>query len=429
MGNTLDSPPTSFSRNDTNKMQQDAWTNTYTGAPRGAKGVDSVEWGNKGSRLSFGVKIIQDTTTNQLYVTTPAGHKVWLTTNGVPLPNASQLVKFGANFGVGPAVMISGDPLKPTYSMFSASDQSPGKGYKEININSMADVKYAMSLNSDAYDTNAITNSYLNNKNSGQFGEASISGPFAPRPRNIWSGVADFNRASNDIFEKIAIPVAADLIGKVIPGFGFISSALGIQDDLQNALDKAYNTRKVLNAPTQFQNYMSNRIKDPRLQPLYAETAAENARLLKKTGEKANSNVQNMSAAGNIGMLLKARALAGHNSSMTVLDTEKELNNVIGLLKTKLGNKVDWSYFDQMKYGLSATQDTDAQMNILTHFTNKLNTVVTPLLQEQQPVAPSTPATPAPVPPKGGGFGLLPWHPYVINGDYYHHPQKVSIRG
>jgi hypothetical protein len=139
---------------------------------------------------------------------------------------------------------------------------------------------------------------------------------------------------------------------------------------LQKALDKAYNTRKVLNAPTQFQNYMSNRIKDPRLQPLYAETAAENARLLKKTGEKANSNVQNMSAAGNIGMLLKARALAGHNSSMTVLDTEKELNNVIGLLKTKLGTKVDWSYFDQMKYGLSATQDTDAQMNILTHFTS-----------------------------------------------------------
>ena len=148
------------------------------------------------------MKILQDLQTSQLYVNTPAGQKVWLTSSGKPLPNAAQLIKQGTNWGVGPAVMISGNPLRPTYSMFSAGDESPGKGYKPITINSMADVKYAMSLNDDAYNTNKVTDSYLNNKNSGQFGLASVSGPFAPRPRDVWSGVADFNRAPRMTFSK-----------------------------------------------------------------------------------------------------------------------------------------------------------------------------------------------------------------------------------
>jgi len=410
-------------------MHADGWTNTYTGAARGAKGVDQVPWGDKGSTLSFGVKILQDISNNQLYVNTPAGQKVWLTDNGKPLPNAADLVKQGKNWGIGPAVMISGNPLKPTYTMFSATDESAGAGYKEVNINSMQDVKYAMSLNDDAYSTNEVTNQYLNNKNSGQFGVAAVSGPFAPRPRDVWSGVADFNRASNDIFEKIAIPVAADLIGKVIPGFGTLTSVLGIQDDLQNALDKAYYSQKVLAKPTQFQTYMAEKIKDPRLQPYYAATLSQNAKLLRSTGEKADQSVQQMSGASNASMLLKARALENRNSSLTITETETQLNNIISALKTKLGNKVDWSYFDQMKYGLAATSDQDAQMNILTHFTNKLNTEVAPLLQPQQPSDPPKQPEPTPVPPKGGAFGPLPYHPHVINGDYWHPVDKVTVRG
>ena len=429
MGNTLNNPPSSYSRNDTSKMQDDAWTNTYTGAPMGTKGVDSVQWGNKGSRLSFGVKILQDISNNQLYVNTPAGQKVWLTDNGKPLPNAADLVKQGKNWGIGPAVMVSGNPLKPNYTMFSAGDESPGKGYKEVPIHSMADVKFAMTNNPDAYGNNKVTDSYLNNTHSGQYGLASVSGPFAPRPRDVWSGVADFNRASNDIFEKIVIPVAADMIGNVIPGFGTITSVLGIQDDLQKALDKAYYTKKVLDKPTQFQTYMSEKIKDPRLQPYYAAALSQNAKLRQQTGAKADQKVQQMSGATNADMLLKARALEDRNSSLTITDTETQLNNIISQLKTRLGNKVDWSYFDQMKYGLAATSDTDAQMNILTHFTNKLNTEVAPLLQPQQPSDSPKQPEPTPVPPKGGGFGPLPYHPHVINGDYWHHPEKVSIRG
>jgi hypothetical protein len=427
MGNTLDSPPTSFSRNDPSKMQQDSWTNTYTNDPN-AK-TDRITWGNKGSHLAIGVKILQDLTNSQLYVKTAAGQKIWLTDNGKPLPNAAQLIKQGTNWGVGPAVMISGNPLKPTYSMFSAGDESSGQGYKEININSMADVKYAMSLNDDAYNTNEVTDSYLNNKNSGQFGEASVSGPFAPRPRDVWSGVADFNRASNDIFEKIVIPVAADVIGKVIPGFGFISQVTGLQDDLQSALDKAYYTKKELAKPTQFQNYMSDRITDPRLQPYYAQTLSSNAKLLKQTGGKASQQVQQMQSRDNASMLLKGKALETSNSSLLVQQTETQMNDAIAKLKKTLGNKVDWSYYDQMQYGLAATPDDDAKMNILSHFANSLSTNVLPILKQHQSGESTQPAEQPSVPPKGGSLGALPYHPWVINGNYFHKPGKVTIQG
>ena len=71
MGNTLNNPPTSYSKNDPSKMQQDAWTNTYTGG--GDSSTDRISWGNKGSKLAIGVKILQDITNNQLYVNTARG--------------------------------------------------------------------------------------------------------------------------------------------------------------------------------------------------------------------------------------------------------------------------------------------------------------------------------------------------------------------
>ena len=430
MGNTLNNPPTSFSANDPSKVQQDDWTNTYTGDPN-AK-TDRIPWGNKGSKLAIGVKILQDTTNSQLYVNTAAGQKIYLTKDGKALPNSGNLIKLGANYGVGPAIEISGSPLHPVYQMYSATDESPGEGYKPITINNMADVQYAMSLNDDAYTTKDVTNQYLNNKNSGQFGSASIAGPFLARPRDVWSGVADFNRASDDIFEKMVIPVAADVIGKVIPGFGTISSVTGLQQDLQNVLDTAYaNSRKSQAKPTTstFQSYMANQITDPRLQPYFQATQQQNNDLLKSTKSNANPSTQQMESWDNAGMLLKGRALENSNADLSVTQQTDNLDAVFAKLKQTLGNKVDWSYYDQMKYGLAATPDPEAKMNILTHFANQLSTDVMPLLTQDTTSQPSQPNTQPSVPPKGGGMGPLSYHPWVINGNYWHPPEKVTIRG
>ena len=430
MGNTLNNPPTSYSSSDPSQMQQDAWTNTYTADPN-AK-TDRIPWGNKGSKLAIGVKILQDTTNSQLYVNTAAGQKVYLTQDGKALPNSGNLIKLGLNYGVGPALEISGNPLHPVYTMYSAGDESPGKGYAPITIHNMADVQYAMSLNSDAYNTRKVTDTYLNNKNSGQFGLASIAGPFLARPRDVWSGVADFNRASNDIFEKMVIPVAADIIGKVVPGFGIISSVTGLQQDLQNVLDTAYNSsRKFKVDPTTntFQSYMANQIKDPRLQPYFHATQQQNNDLLKSTKSNADTSTQQMESFDNAGMLLKGRALEQSNSGLSVTQQTDNLDAVFAKLKQTLGNKVDWSYYDQMKFGLAATPDPEAKMNILTHFANRLSTDVMPLLSQDTSSQPSQPATQPSVPPKGGGMGPLSYHPWVINGNYWHPPEKVTIRG
>jgi len=461
MGNVMDSAPTTYSVNDTSKMQALGLTNTYKGAPQGATGVDSVDWGNKGSKLSFGVKILQDMGNNQLYVNTNSGVKVFLTSNGKALPNSAQLIKQGQNYGIGPAIMITGVPSAPVYSMFSVTDDDSSDGYKKITINSMADVKYAVTLDDDAYSTNEYTNKSLNAKHSGQYGEASIAGPFAPPPRDVWSGVADFNKAIGSIGEKLIIPIAADVIGKVIPGFGIISQITGLQDTLQKGLDKVWNAprRQVSSGVSSFQTYMADRIKDPRLQRYFQKTQSQNSELIKKTGEKADPQVQQMQSWDNAGMLTKARALENNNDNMNVISTEKSLKSLISQLKTNLGNKVDpstWWYIDQMQSGLDAASTANQKMNILTHFTNKILTDVIPILQKQQalsnPVkapeksstvqrAPGqntqsvTPKGPhgipleSSVPPKGGSLGPLSYHPWVINGDYWHHPEQVTIQG
>ena len=81
------------------------------------------------------------------------------------------------------------------------------------------------------------------------------------------------NAAIGKVGEKLIIPIAADVIGKVIPGFGIISQITGLQDTLQKGLDKVWASRGA--TPTgvsTFQNYMANKIKDPRLQPYFQQT-------------------------------------------------------------------------------------------------------------------------------------------------------------
>ena len=52
------------------------------------------------------------------YVTGADGTRHYVTQGGKVLPDAANTVRLAKNFGNGPAVMISGSPLKPTYNMF-----------------------------------------------------------------------------------------------------------------------------------------------------------------------------------------------------------------------------------------------------------------------------------------------------------------------
>ena len=83
--------------------------------------------------------------------------------------------------------------------------------------------------------------------------------------------------------------------------------------------------------------------------------------------------------------------------------------------------KLDWSYFDQMKYGMAAAADTQSKINILNHFSDKLVSDIK-----------SYPSSPTQTPssqPTGAGFGPISYNPLVINGSFHHEHGKVVIHG
>ena len=116
MGNTLDSAPKTYSADNVTAMHQDEWLQTYRHDPNVK--TDRIPWGSKGSHLNIGVKVLQEVPGKDLYITNAQGQKVFLTKNGVQLPQAAQLIKQSPAWGQGPLVEILGPPTNPEYYMW-----------------------------------------------------------------------------------------------------------------------------------------------------------------------------------------------------------------------------------------------------------------------------------------------------------------------
>ena len=83
--------------------------------------ADTISYGN--NKMQLGVKMMQDVTgprKGDLYVTDPNGKRLYFTHDNKPYPNAGLIIRHGAGFGNGPAVMITGSPLQPQYHNFTA---------------------------------------------------------------------------------------------------------------------------------------------------------------------------------------------------------------------------------------------------------------------------------------------------------------------
>ena len=416
MGNVLDKAPADYSTSDPTKMQGDAWLQTYKHDPYAH--TDRIPWGNKGSHLSIGVKVLQEVPGTDLYVQNAQGKKVFITKNGKQLPNSSELIKQDPNYGLGPLVEILGPPTNPQYYMWSGTEMSEGNSYKPVQINSLYDLQYAITSNTNKQ----IASPALDHQFSGQFGEASISGPFEKMPRDVWSGVGEENRVIGAVGSQLVIPALADVVANVIPGFGMVTQATGLQQDLTNALTSAVDTYKKsmqYKGTATFNTGMANIITDPRLNNYYAEAHTGYTNLSTKTQNHDPSilRMQNITAEQK---LLKARALESSAGGMQANLNATQLESLMTQAKTKYP-KLDWSYFDQMKYGLAATSDTEAKINILNHFSDKLVSDIK-----------SYPSSPTQTPssqPTGAGFGPISYNPLVINGSFHHEPGKVVIHG
>ncbi len=422
MGNALDSKPSSYTVTGS-RMQASYYTNTYAQRPnQSGDPTDSIPWGNKGSSVQLGVKIMQDPSNAQLYVINRGHQKVYITKGGTPLPNAAALTQTGLNYGRGPAVQFMGDPLHPTIYMYTGSDLSPGTAFTPVKINNMNDFKEAMTQDNSG-DINA--------KYSGMYGMAALS-PFQPLPKDMWSAGADLNRFANKLGEKMILPLAEEVIGKVIPGFGTIMGVTGLEKSIQKDIDKGFDAlhkSRIYQSGSDYDTSVSNILKDPRLTSTYTNTQQANTQLGTAMKQSTAKNVMAMPSQTPQEMIMKARALQQENNQMSVRKQTQDLEGAINKMKGVLGNKVDWSYYNQMQYGLQASTNYSASINILTHFATKLNSEVIPMYKAQL----NNEAIPTPhdaeTPPKGGSFRPIAWHPRVINGNFFHPVHKVTIQG
>ena len=440
MGNTLDSAPVTYSSSDPTQIHKDEWLQTYRQDPQA--NTDKIPWGHHGGVLNIGAKVLQDVNNNQLYVRNPQGQKIYITQNGKQRANASQLIKQAVNYGNGPMVEIIGSPTDPEYYLWSADQWSGGNKYQAVKINNMQDLEYAMTRKTDG--------SYTDGTHSGQYGEASISGPFQDKPRDFWTGVADAERIVGNVGMSLIVPIVADVIGTVIPGFSAVTQGLGLQDDLSNAIANAQAAHmKAMQhkSGSQFDTNMASVITDPRLTDYYNQSFSGYSNISKET-ENHDPSLLQMPSVTPQQRLLKARAMQASATNMQAAESETQLSSLIAQLKVKYPKQLDWDYFDQMTTGLKIANNSTEKLNVLDAFAGKLVSAVQGIqsqarikeetTEQEAPAITTQPhtrfwsnpdGTTTSVPPKGAGFGPLSWNPLVINGTYTHGPQQVLIRG
>ncbi len=371
MGNILDKAPTSYSTSDPTKMQGevsgDAWLQTYKHDPYAH--TNRIPWGNKGSHLSIGAKVLQDVPGTDMYVQNAQGKKIFITKNGKQLPNAAQLIQQDPNYGLGPLVEILGPPTDPQYYMWTGTEMTAGDDYKAVKINSMADLQYAVTSNRNT----KIQSPAMDHQHSGQFGEASIAGPFQKLPKDLWSAVGKENAVIGAIGGQLVVPIAADVISSAIPGFGQVTQALGLQQDLTDALTKAVDgwKKNMQYKPTStFNTAMSNVITDPRLNQTYIQSHAGYTNLVRQT-KSHDEGILAMPNATPEQKMLKARALQAKASDMDADQQAQQVESLMAQLKVKYP-KLNWGYYDQMQSGMQIAGTTEQKLNILNHFSDKL---------------------------------------------------------
>jgi len=214
-----------------------------------------------------------------------------------------------------------------------------------------------------------------------------------------------------------------------------VTQALGLQQDLTNALTKAETSVKLSmqhQGTSTFDTSLSNIITDPRLFNYYDESTAGYSHMAHQT-QTHDPNILAMPSATPQQQILKARALQNSASEMQANFNATQLESLMALAKIKYPN-LNWGYYDQMQSGLALARTPDEKLNILSNFSDKLIADVkgaAPSQNTQSTVVrgPHNIPTMSSVPPKGSGFGPISYTPLVINGSFPREFQKVVIHG
>ena len=357
--------------------------------------------------LAVGAKILQDVQNKELYVVDHFFKKHYLTKNGNPLWNASGIMTLAKGYGKGPAVAYLGDPLNPTIKMWSADDETEG-GWQTIDIKNQDDLYFATKR------TYKTRDSYKENS----AGFAAIN-PFSERPRDVWSGVADFNRGLDNIAATFVVPALEMGVDDVLPGFSQVMDVTGATNALQEGLTKAmkssYGKNQKHTSGKEFDLGITNVLKDPRIKIMYRQMMAASA----QHDDQTIKDIMRLDDKTNAQKITKMRALLVQNQRVFADDAEKQLLNNSTALQGILGDKTKFD-FSQINVGLATATNPEQRLRVISYFNTQFKNQLLPLLSQ-------TPKSGAEPPESNTETKKLVQHPtesvkdpenrLVINGD------------
>ena len=425
MGNTLDKKPDNYSVDQFGKpiVYKGDYMQTYT---QNNPDADSMQYGQ--TRLQFGAKIVQDIdagpTQGDYYVTSANGTRHYVTRGGKMLPDAANTVRLAKNYGNGPAVMISGSPLAPTYNMFySEGGEAHGasNNWTPRQVNSPQDIIDTMSSTQDGHFD-------IKGKYASSYGDASIN-PFSQEGRNFETDMYTFQSGLVKGMAAVAVPVLGTALDDIVPFGSTLLNITGANKAIQagvNSLAGIGRTSSV--KPSAWDPNMSNIIKDPRL-PGYLNTITDQShQLISKYGAAGYGHDQTLASATPQQMIQKAKALAKENKILFAQSKVQEMQDLSAKLQRMLPPGSNSQLFSDIKTGLSLAQTPEQQMNVIEHFSGLIKSQVLPSLSSASPAASTQAASarsqPADLNPTTASAQV--GHPVLsINGHDGRHPAQI----
>ena len=386
--------------------------------------ADTMQYG--GTKLQFGVKMVQDTDSGphegDLYVTDPNGKRLYFTHDNKPYANAGLIITHGAGYGNGPAVMITGSPLQPQYTMFyskSADLHGPTNEWTPLQINSKADILKAMDQG-----PHGTGGKYAN-----MYGDASVN-PFGMKEgRNAWTDINQVEHTVAQVIGQVALPIAETALDNFIPGASLIMQATGLNKAIQGGIDSLMAPPAEV-PPGPFDPQISNMIKDPRLPGYLKQVQDQSQQYIAKYGASGYQAAQGMAASTPQQQIEKARDMAQQNATLYVQAQVQTMQNTIEKLKTMLPNGAGNEIFSNIDTGLGIAQTNQEKLNVLNHFGGEIQKQLLPLVASTHPASAVPAASSAHVPPdlNPTTASAQVGHPYLsINGSDLRHPGQTTI--
>jgi hypothetical protein len=378
MGNTLDNRPDHYSSDVKGSMiYKGDYMQTYKQQNPNA---DAIKYG--GTRLQFGAKIMQDIDSSKrqgdYYIVQNNGVRTYLSHAGKIYSNAQQLVTLAKGYGNGPAIMISGSPLKPTYNMFYASG---GYGHGKSNewtprqVNSPADI--AATMTSTFGDSFGTKGKYAN-----MYGDASIN-PFSQEGRNFETEMYQFQSGLVKVIAATALPIAEMALDDIVPFASTLLNITGANKAIQSGINSLAGLGKSTASVSAWDPQMSNMIKDPRLPGYLNKIEDQSHQLINKYGPSSYQSTQRLSQDTPQQMIHKAQQLADENKQLFAQSKVQEMQDLTVQLKKILPPGAGSSIFNSIKAGLAIAGTPQQKMNIIEHFSEQIKDQLLPLLDKQ----------------------------------------------